>query len=234
MRAASSVTASCVRDCCLTFLFTFVAPDRDHAFPDRHPLPAIRREKLPLLLRQLAAFQQIRPSFPRAAQRLLETPHAYCLMVPGKQDFRHPRPSVHLGPRVVRAIEQSGGKRVLQRRIRIVQHARAQTQHRVDQHQRRQLAPGNDEIAHGDLLVHLPFEQPLVDPFVTPGDEHQSRRVAFRRQLGNPPMRERLARRRQVKRSRRRVRPSLDCADRAAASAAASGSASITIPGPPP
>ena len=125
------------------------------------------------------------------------------LVVAGEQHVRHPRALIRLGPRVVRAIEQPGRKRVLRRRLGVVQHAGTQPQHRVDQHQRRQLASRDDEVADGQLLVDFTLDQPLVDPFVTPREQHQTRRVAFRRQFGHPPVRQRRARRRQVECTRR-------------------------------
>ena len=81
----------------------------------RDPLAPIRREQLPFLLRQLPIPQQIGPSLPRAAQRLLQPPRADRRVVPRQQHVRHPRARVLLRPRVMRAIEQPGDERILRR-----------------------------------------------------------------------------------------------------------------------
>ena len=145
----------------------------------------------------------------RSGRRCHVRPSACCrrqranLLVVARQAARPaPRSLVHLRPRVVRAIEQPVGERILARRLLVVQRPRQQARDRVDQHQRRQLAARHDEIADRDFLVDLARDQPLVDAFVAPRDQHVARASRLRRQLDHPRVRQRLAGRRQVNHAR--------------------------------
>ncbi len=64
-------------------------------------------------------------------------------MIATDQHRGHRLPFEHFRPRVVRPVEQPGDERILDCRSLVTQHARQQPDHRVDQHQRRQLAPDN-------------------------------------------------------------------------------------------
>src|SRR6185503_5843572 len=78
-------------------------------------------QQLLFFLAQLPRFQQVRPSQPGPAQRLLQPPAPDVLVVPGHQHFRHLRALIRLGPRVLRAVEQPVGERLLHRRSLVAQ-----------------------------------------------------------------------------------------------------------------
>ena len=172
------------------------------------PLPAPargdRRRAVPALPSTAPdAAKQIRPPLPRSPQRLLETPGTDRGVVAGEKHFGHPGTFMHFRPRVMRTVEQSRRKRILGGRLGVVQNAGTLAHDRIDQHQRRQLAAGNDEVSHRDLFVDLALQQPLVDPLVPPRQQHQSGRVCAGGEPSHPLVQERRARRRQVHRAGR-------------------------------
>ena len=106
----------------------------------------------------------------------------------------------------MRAIEQPGGERILRRRLRVVQHARdaAAAPHRsasapaIRRPTRRNRRPPLPRRPHARTAARR-------CPRTVPATSTQPGRLAVRRELGDPPMRQRHARRRQVERPRRRA-----------------------------
>src|SRR6267142_6790355 len=64
-------------------------------------------EQFPLGFVHSAPLQQLGPSQPRAPQRLLQPPALDLRVMPRHQDRGHRASFVHLGPRVLRAVEQA-------------------------------------------------------------------------------------------------------------------------------
>src|SRR5687767_7398746 len=142
--------------------------------------------------------QQIRTPQPRPAQRLLQPPAPDVLMVPRHQYFRHPAPALirpRLGPRVLRAVQQTVRERLFQRRGLVAEGARQLAHHRVDQRHRGELAAREHEVADGHFLVDPALEQPLVHALV-PAAQQGDR--ALLRKLHHPAVIQLLALRRQV------------------------------------
>ena len=80
-----------------------------------HPVRRIFLEQPPLLARQLTRAQQIRA--PRSSPERLPSPPALDLGVVAAEQHRRHRPSLpHLGPRVVRPVEEPGRERLVFRR----------------------------------------------------------------------------------------------------------------------
>src|SRR5437868_7457675 len=134
---------------------------------------------LPLELGQQCLFfaahasrlQQIGPPQPRPAQRLLQPPAPDVHMMPGEQHLWHPLAAVHLRPRVLRAVEQPGGERLIHRRLLVAERPRQLAHAPVDQRHRRELAAREDEIAERQLLVHAAPQEALVDALVAPAQQ---------------------------------------------------------------
>src|SRR3954466_10301936 len=78
-------------------------------------------QQLLFLFAQLPCRQQVRPSQPGPAQRLLQPPAPDVLVGPGHQPFRHLHAGIRLRPSVLRAVEQTVGERLFDRRVRIAQ-----------------------------------------------------------------------------------------------------------------
>src|SRR5687767_13187187 len=129
---------------------------------------------------QAARADQIGPPQPGPAQRLLQPPAPDVLVVPREQDLGHPRAGVRLRPRVLRAVEQPVGKRLLERRAGVAERPRQLPHHGVHQRHRRELPAGQHEIAQRQLLVDAPRQQPLVDALVASA---QQRHGALLRKL---------------------------------------------------
>src|SRR6185436_20736690 len=111
-------------------------------------------QQLLFFLAQLPCFQQLRPSQPGSAQRLLQPPAPDVLVVPGHQHLRHLHARIRLGPRVLRAVEQPVGERLLDRRGRVAERPGQLPHHGVDQRHGGELAARKDEVSDRDLLVH--------------------------------------------------------------------------------
>ncbi len=85
-----------------------------------------------------------------------------------------------LRPRVMRTIQQARRERILLRGLLVVQCAGQLARHGVDQHQRRQFATRHHKIPDRDFLVGLLLQQPFVNSFIAPGEQHITR-------IGRPP-----------------------------------------------
>src|SRR5688500_10262666 len=72
-------------------------------------------QQLRFLCIQLLHGQQIRPPQPCSPQRLLQPPAPDVGMVPGQQYLGHPAIRIHLGPRVLRTVQQAVGERLFRR-----------------------------------------------------------------------------------------------------------------------
>ena len=143
-----------------------------------------------------------------------------------QQHLGHRRAAKHLGPRVLRVLEQPPRERIARGRVLVAQHAGQQPRHRVGHHQRGQLAAGQHVVADGQLLVHELLAHPLVHALVAAADEHQVRSRAPAR--ARPPGVKRRPAGIQQDHARR---PS---GARSASMAAASGSGFRIMPPPPP
>ena len=130
-----------------------------------------------------------------SAERLLEPPAAYLGVMPRHEHRRHHGAVVHLGPRVVRTVQQTVHERILLYGVRIAQRARQLPHHAIDQDHRRQLAAREHVVADADLVIHVALDQPLVHPFVATGDQDEP---AMRRERHHLAMIQHLALRRQI------------------------------------
>src|SRR5205807_2035774 len=153
------------------------------------------REQLRFLFAQRPRRQQIGPPEPGTPQRLLQPPAPDVLVVPREQLLGHSRALVHLGPRVLRALEKALRERLLERRLFIAQRPRQLAHHRIDQRHRRELAAREHEVAERQLLVDAPRQEPLIDAFVAAAKQRQR---ALLRQLHRLAVIEPTALRRQV------------------------------------
>src|SRR2546422_10011122 len=99
------------------------------------------RQQLRFLFAQRPRRQQVGPPEPGPPQRLLQPPAPDVLVVPREQLLGLSRALVHLGPRVLRAVEKAVRERLLERRLLIAQRPRQLAHHRVDQRHRRELTP---------------------------------------------------------------------------------------------
>src|SRR5438477_6565498 len=79
-------------------------------------------------------------------------------------------------PGVVRTLQETLGVRLVSERCRL-DDARDEASHRIDHDHRRQLAPGQDEVADRKLLIDVAFDDTLVDAFVMPADDHEMRHL---------------------------------------------------------
>src|SRR6185295_15172945 len=136
-------------------------------------------QQLPFLVAQLPCRQQVRPSQPGPAQRLLQPPAPDVLVVPGHQDLRHLHAPIRLRARVLRAVEQPVGERLLHRRGRVAERPGQLPHHGVDQRHGGELAAREDEVSDRDLFVHPLVQQPLVHALISPAQ--QSKRILRRK-----------------------------------------------------
>ena len=95
----------------------------------------------------------------------------------------------------MRAVKQPVHKRILFGRLGVIQHTRQQPEHGIHQHHGRQLAAGQDIVANGDFFIDLTLDQPLIHPFVAPGQQDQARAL---RQFAHAGVAQWAALRRQV------------------------------------
>ena len=145
---------------------------------------------------------RVRPSACRRRQRSISA------WLPPSSTGGTGRPS-HTSGRVVRPVEEPGRERLVLRRLRTPKRARQQSCHGVDQHQRRQLATGEHQIAHRYGLVDAALDETLIHALVPPGHQHQARtaeparRPAPGRPVGRPPRGGRASRRARAERQAR-------------------------------
>src|SRR5690606_11118463 len=140
-------------------------------------LPPEFLQQLPFLFAQGPALEEVRPPEPCPSERLLQPPAPDVAVVAGKQHFRHRYfDSIHrpaLRPGVLRAIEQPVGEGLLHRRGLVAERPGKLPHHGVDERHGRELPAREDEIADGQLFVHPPLEQPLVDALVPAAKERK-------------------------------------------------------------
>ena len=118
--------------------------------------------------------QQIGAVLRRVLQALVPPPTLDVGVVPRHQHLGHRQALPDLGARVVRAVQQAVGERVLARRVFMSQGSGDQPDQGIKQGHRRQLATRNDKIAERYFHQIMPLEETLVDAFVAPRQQHQS------------------------------------------------------------
>src|SRR5216117_4067789 len=107
------------------------------------------RQQLRFLFAQRPRRQQVGPPEPSPPQRLLQPPAPDVLVVPREQLLGHSRALVHLGPRVLGAVEKAVRERLLERRLLIAQRPRQLAHHRVDE----ELSLGDFVLSGGELAA---------------------------------------------------------------------------------
>ena len=100
-------------------------------------------------------------------------------MVAGEEDFGH-LSSVPLGGAgVLGVFQQAVPVGFLLEALRVRQNAGDHAAHRIRHRHGRDLAAGEDEVAHGDLLVHALVDKPLVDALIVAADKNEVVVVLF-------------------------------------------------------
>ena len=132
-------------------------------------------------------------------------------------------PAPELGrPGVVGILEQAGGEGLVAGRLVVAHDARHQPGDRLHDHEGGRLPPGEDEVADRQLAVDQVAADPLVDPLVTAAQE---REPGGGGQLGGQAL---------VEAASAGVEQEQGPGGSTASTAANTGSADSTIPGPPP
>ena len=131
------------------------------------------------------AGEQIRPALERALERLAPPPLLDLRVVPRQQHRRHRHAPELRRPRVLRKVEQPARERIARHRCLVADDARDQPRHRVDDHQRRQLAARQHVVADRDRLGRQVRRAPARRPLrsgrtAPPGDRSALSRVADR------------------------------------------------------
>ena len=122
---------------------------------------------------RLRAGEEVRAALSRAPEGLLAAPAGDLGVVPGEEHVRD-APAPELGRAgVLGVLQQSGAVRFVHRGEGGAQGAGEQTHDGVHQHHRRQLAPAEDVVSDGDLLVDGVLPDALVDALVVATDEDQ-------------------------------------------------------------
>src|SRR6188768_4195203 len=125
-------------------------------------------EELRRLRRQFSPCNQIRPTHKSARDRLLQPPALDISVVSTLQYGRH-RPAFELHwPRVMRPVEQTFVEGLFDRGAFVPEHTRDQTRHRIDDHERGKLTPGQHVIAHRHFSIYARFDDPFVESLVSP------------------------------------------------------------------
>ena len=119
-------------------------------------------------------------------------------MVAGEQHVRHAASLPFGGPGIVRIFQQVARERLLRRAVGRAHHAGQQSNHRIEQHQRRQFAAGQHVVADADLFHPAGIDHALIDALVAAAeqDDAGSGRVALHIALRQRP----AARRKEHKR----------------------------------
>jgi hypothetical protein len=129
-----------------------------------------------------------------------EPPSRHRLVIPAQENLRHLAAPVDAGAGEMGTVEQpvpvgaTYREGVLPGGVLVAQRVRQQSDHRVDQEHRGDLAARDHEIAHADLLRLENLDRPLIDPLVVAGDQQEPRQ---RRKLVDPCLVQRPPLRRQ-------------------------------------
>src|SRR5262249_40978846 len=116
--------------------------------------------------------EEFRTAGERRAERLRAPPSRDRGMVAAEKYVRHAALAEHLGPRVLRMLEEPARERVVLRRSLVAERAGKEPDDRVDDGQRPRLAPAQHVVPDRELLVD-PVGDALVDALVTPADEQE-------------------------------------------------------------
>src|SRR3989344_1698095 len=118
---------------------------------------------------------EVRPPLPRGDLPLLRPPPGDLGMVPGKQHLRDVEPFERPRPRVLRMLEKPVLETLFTQTLRLAEDAGHEPYARFDGQHGRDLAAGEDRVAHGDLFEPPGVEHPLVHPFEPPGQDDHTR-----------------------------------------------------------
>src|SRR5438270_8698729 len=130
-------------------------------------------EQPQVLGREAQLLEQVGAPFPRAQERLPPAPARDAGVVPAEQGLRDPGTAELRRPGVLRSLQHHlAGERLVRRALLVAQDAWQEPRHRLDHRHGRDLASLEDEIAQGELLVHV-REDPLVHALVAPAHQHQ-------------------------------------------------------------
>src|SRR5450759_5190886 len=142
-----------------------------------------------LFVIQLGGGQQFRPPRQSSRHRLPLSPAPDLRVMPREQHVRHLEAAELGWPRVVRVVEQPTRERIPLNRLLVTHGARQQPDDRVEHHQRRQLAAGEDVVADRYFLGRHLVADPLGHALVPAAEDHdmaratQSNRVRLGKRL---------------------------------------------------
>ena len=129
--------------------------------------------KKSVLLSVFGRVEQIRPAFFCEAFGLFAAPFFDIGVVAGEQDLGDFPANPDGGTGILGILQQSPLEALVLIALGQGQHAVAEPSHRVRHQAGRELTAGQDEIPHGDLLVHDLLDEPLVHALVMAADKHQ-------------------------------------------------------------
>src|SRR5437660_169657 len=130
-------------------------------------------EQPQILGRETQLLEQVRAPFPRAQQGLPPAPARDAGVVPAEQRRRDARAAEFGRSGVLRPLQHHlARERLAGGALLVPQDAGDQPRDRLDHRQRGDLASLQDEIAQGELLVHV-REHALVHPLVAAAHQHQ-------------------------------------------------------------
>src|SRR5262245_12790377 len=147
-----------------------------------------------LFRREVGRLQEIGPAPPCPPHRHDPPPLRDAAVVAREQRRRHAEPAPDLWAGVLGMLQEPRGsarERVVLRRIVLAEDAGPEPRDRVGNHQRGQLAPGEDVVADRQLLVDDALAEALVHALVAPAhqDQMRPRRQLPRHRLREPPPR---------------------------------------------
>ena len=117
--------------------------------------------------------EQVRPPGHGALVALLLPPGSHLAVVPGEQDLRHCPVVPHGGAGVLGVLQQAVPVGLLLEALLVRQDAGHHAAHGVAHCHGGDLPAGEDEVAHGDLLVHALVQKPLVHALVVAAHQDQ-------------------------------------------------------------
>ena len=94
-------------------------------------------------------------------------------MIPGEKDLWHGPVMPHGGPGILGIFQQSVPVGFLLKALGVRQHTGHHAAHGVRYCHGGDLSAGEDEIAHGQFLVHARVDEPLVNALVVAADQNQ-------------------------------------------------------------